>query len=227
MGSLQKTLVIATALSATVAGASGKPKSQIDMEHTLRIRLYNQATVPSETLKWATADATRIFANSGINVIWEQPAAETPEDRGTDMSSAPLPGREHWRSYIALRILPRTAASTLRGALGFSLPFAQTGAHVLLFYDRVEATARLQNVTPYVVLGYAMAHEIGHVLLRSPEHSAVGLMQARWNQATWRLATGGLLSFLPEQKQRIRIGLLKFTASRESPSPRDSGGLCW
>lgn len=217
MGGLQKTLFVAWILSATVAGANGKPKSQIDMEHTICIRLYNQAAVPSATLKWATVDATRIFANSGINVIWAQPATEVPEDRGTDMSSAPLPGTQPGRPYIALRILPRTAGSILPGALGFALPFAQAGAHVILFYDRVEATARSQNVTPYVVLGYAMAHEIGHVLLRSSEHSTGGLMQACWNQTTWRLATAGLLAFLTEQKQRIRTSALRFSVLRESP----------
>lgn len=217
MRSLQKTAFIATALSVTVAGGSGKSKSQIDLEHPLCIRLYNAAAVPSATLKSATAEVTRIFATSGINVIWEQPATETPEDRGTDMSSAPLPGRQRGHPYIAVRILPRTATSIRPGALGFALPFAQTGAQVSLFYDRVEATARSQSVTPYVVLAYAMAHEIGHVLLRSSEHSAAGLMQARWNQTTWRLATGGLLSFLPQQRERIRITVLKLSAMRESP----------
>jgi len=217
MGSLQKTLFIATALTATAAGASGKPKPQIDLEHTICIRLYNQAAVRLETLKWATVDVTRIYASSGINIAWEQPITETQEDRGIDMSSAPLPGRQRERPYVAVRILPRTAANIVPGALGFALPFAQTGAQVSVFYDRVEATARSQNATPYVVLGYAIAHEIGHVLLRFSEHSAAGLMQARWNQTTWRLATDGLLAFLPEQKQRIRIAVLKFTALRESP----------
>jgi hypothetical protein len=210
-------LIVATALSAIVAGGNGKGKSQIDMEHRLCIRLYNQAAVPLATLKWATVDVTRIFASSGVNIIWEQPAAEIPEDRGTDMSSAPLPGRQRGRPYIAVRILPRTAASILASVLGFALPFAQTGAQVSLFYDHVAATAQSQSVTPYVVLGHAMAHEIGHVLLCSSEHSAAGLMQARWNRATWRLATDGLLTFLPEQKQQIRITVLKFTALRESP----------
>ena len=217
MGSLQKTLFLATTFSATVADLSGKSKLQIDLQHTLCIRLYNEAAVPLATLKWATVDATRIFANSGINVIWDQPPTEIPEDRGTDMSSAPLPAGQTGRSCIALRILPRRTASILPGALGFALPFAQTGAHVLLFYDRVEATARSQSVTPYLVLGYAIAHEIGHVLLRSSQHSAVGLMQARWNQDSWRLATEGLLAFLPEQKQRIRLAVLKFAALREAP----------
>lgn len=133
MGTLQKTLFIAAALLAAVSGVTGKSKSQIDLEHTLCIRLYNQAPVPSATLKWATIDVTRIFAISGINVIWEQPAAETPEDRGIDMSSAPLLGRQGGRAYIAVRILPRTVASILPGALGFALPFAQKGVSSITF----------------------------------------------------------------------------------------------
>jgi hypothetical protein len=49
-----------------------------------------------------------------------------------------------------------------------------------------------------------MAHEIGHVLLRSSKHSAAGLMQDHWDQTSWRLASAGLLSFRPVEKAAMR-----------------------
>jgi hypothetical protein len=91
---------------------------------------------------------------------------------------------------------------------------AQTGVQASVFYDRIEALRARVNLELYVILGHAMAHEIGHVLLGSREHATGGLMQANWNPATWRLASAGLLNFSPkEAKQMVR------EAARYRPSP--------
>ncbi|MDQ2777177.1 MAG: hypothetical protein M3Y57_19995 [Acidobacteriota bacterium] len=128
---------------------------------------------------------------------------ESPEDRGIDMSSASAQKNDN-RRYIVLSLITGSPETVCPGALGFALPLAHTGAHASIFYDRVEAMARTASTARYVVLGYAIAHELGHVLLRSNEHSQGGLMQTRWSLATWRLASEGLLSFLPEQLEAIR-----------------------
>jgi len=44
---------------------------------------------------------------------------------------------------------------------------------------------------------HALAHEMGHVLRLSSEHTNAGLMQASWNPGTWNLASAGLLAFGP------------------------------
>jgi hypothetical protein len=68
------------------------------------------------------------------------------------------------------------------------------------------------STASYVILGHAIAHEIGHVLLGSSEHSSSGLMRAQWNQANWHLASAGLLTFLPEQTERMREEVSRFRA---------------
>ena len=148
---------------------------------------------------------------AGINIAWQQSVVEAPEDQGLDMSSA-APQSPDERHYLVVRIAQRTPANVFPGALGFALPFAHRGAHVSIFYDRVEALARSMSSASYIILGYAIAHEIGHVLLGSAEHSSTGLMQAQWNQATWRLASAGLLGVTPKQAERMCEGLLKFRA---------------
>ena len=180
MNSCLRIAVIASVLSAAASSLRGKSGREIEAEQTLRIHLYDQAHVPAGTLKWATAEATRIFRAAKIKINWEQPSAESPRDQGLDMSSA-MPWKLGERQYLVVRIMRRTpATTTFRGALGFALPVAQNGAHVSIFYDRVEALARCVSAASYVILGHAMAHEIGHVLLSSSGHSSAGLMQARW-----------------------------------------------
>ena len=181
-------------------------------EETLHIRLYDRAQIRSETLRWATAETSRIFRTAGIKIEWEQPPVESSEDCVLDMSSRLAPRTRPERHYLLIRILPTTPATVFPGALGFALPFAQTGAHVVIFYDRIADTAQSWDVTPYVALGCAMAHEIAHVLLRSSDHSSVGLKQANWNRASWRLASEHLLAFLPEQKSRMRQRVLRFSS---------------
>ncbi len=117
------------------------------------------------------------------------------------------------RHYLVVRMMRRMPANVFPGALGFSLPFARRGAHVSIFYDRVQILARSVNTAPYIILGHAIAHEIGHVLLHSSEHTSGGLMQARWSPASWRLASAGLLAFRPEEAERMSEVLGKFYSS--------------
>jgi hypothetical protein len=54
------------------------------------------------------------------------------------------------------------------------------------------------------MLGHAMAHEIGHVLLGSTEHSPDGIMKARWSTTDYQKAAKGYMKFTPLQCNVIR-----------------------
>ena len=205
MNSLLPGLLFASALCLT-GPVHGKELAQ-----KIRIHLYDQAQVPSDTLHFALAEANRVYKAAGIELIWERPAAGAEEAQGTDMSSRP--GESNTRSHVAVRIIRGMPGNCFPGALGYALPHARAGANVSIFFDRVETFSAQFIVASYVVLGDAMAHEIGHVLLRSPEHSAGGLMRARWDPNTWRMAASGLLSFDKTQVRRIRESVLQGTVN--------------
>lgn len=190
--------------------ASGKTGRLNAAETTVSIRLYEQAQVPPAVLHSAMNETSRLFRAAGIRIRWEQPAAESPEDEGTDQTAAYE--RLDERRYLVVRLMRRTRGTVFPSALGYSLPFAHSGAHVLIFYDRVEALTQRVNTASYVVLGHAMAHELGHVLLGSTEHTRGGLMQANWAPASWRLAAAGLLGFGVEEAKRMCAGLGRFQA---------------
>jgi hypothetical protein len=206
--------VLANTFALLAASQSGRADHVLGTEQTLSIHLYNQAQAPSGVLRLATEEAARLLRSAGIRTSWEQPSAEAPEDHGTNMTSAELWQRDD-RPYLVVRLIRAPPPATLPGALGYALPFASTGAHVSIFYDRLKTLSAAPTAPTYVILGHAIAHEIGHVLLRSSAHSAGGLMQAQWNAATWRLAAAGLLAFRHEEAKRICAGLQRFEVRNE------------
>ncbi len=209
MNSSFRIAVLAKTVALMAASLYGKGDPTLVAERSLSIHLYDQAQVPPRVLRSATEEAARILRTAGIRISWEQPSIEAPEDRGIDMTSAEfrLPDE---RPYLVVRLTRATPGAVLPGALGFALPFARKGAHVSIFFDRVETLPVAPTTAIYVILGHAIAHEIGHVLLRSSAHSTGGLMQARWNTATWRLASAGLLAFGRDEAERMCAGLPRF-----------------
>jgi len=60
-----------------------------------------------------------------------------------------------------------------------------------------------------------MAHEIGHLLLGTPEHSSRGIMRARWEREDLRDAARRCLVFNSEQAEKMRANV----RSRMLPEP--------
>lgn len=212
MNSSLRTASLTSAL-ALIAGSlvPGKTPTGMAPEQTLSIRLYDQARVPNTVLRPATAEADRLFRAARLRIAWDQPSTESAEDLGTDMTSAAFQQADN-RNYLVVRLMRCTPTTVFPGALGYALPFAHRGAHVLIFYDRVQALTQRVNTTAYVILGHAIAHEIGHVLLGSSQHATGGLMEARWTTASWHLASAGLLAFQRGAIERIRAGLRRYQA---------------
>lgn len=187
--------LMANALALIAGSVSGKPGKQSPPTQILPVRVSDQAAVPPAVLRWATHEASRCFRSAKIQIAWERISVESPQDQGLNRTSAVF-GEQDDRPYLFIRLVRQTSTSALpSGSLGFALPFARTGAHVVILYDRVEALARRTSIPADTILGDAMAHEIGHVLLGSSPHATAGLMQANWDAGALRLASQGLLAF--------------------------------
>jgi hypothetical protein len=70
-------------------------------------------------------------------------------------------------------------------SLGTALVDPKTGTGVLatVYVDRVERLARSSEGDLGMLLGRAMAHEIGHLLMGRAGHASHGLMRPRWTKA--------------------------------------------
>ena len=69
--------------------------------------------------------------------------------------------------------------------------------------DRVVAVARVAGVDARRVLGYAVAHELGH-LLNDPHHPDAGLMRALWSVAEIRRNRVEDFTFARDQAEMMR-----------------------
>jgi len=173
----------------------------------LTIRLYNLANAPARTIGQASAIAGEMLAQAGVAVTWEAGPQDSLEGRLTDMSTGPT--ITDTRDYLVASVVKGTPAAFAPGALGYSLPMARQGAHAMIFYDRIEKLSLSLQVGPdtAIFLGAAIAHEIGHVLLGSTEHSARGVMKARWGPAEFRELACKDLRFVSIDVLRLRMAL--------------------
>jgi hypothetical protein len=122
--------------------------------------------------------------------------------------SAPLGSNE-----IAVRFVRMRTDMSSRGdlPLGYSLVDAKTrsGALATIFMDRVLWLADAAKIDARPLLGRAIAHEVGHLLLGTNAHTGTGLMRAVWSCDSLRLNNPDDWAFEPRDvgtmKQAIRL----------------------
>jgi hypothetical protein len=132
------------------------------------VRLYDVAGVSPVDLHQATRTSDAIFAKAGIEAMWRECGA------GCDTAPA------------AAEVLVRIARGGSRSGpepLGYSLVdgAARGGVLATLYADRIRELAARVGIDDGVLLGRAMAHEIGHMLLGTSAHARSGLMRAQWS----------------------------------------------
>jgi hypothetical protein len=88
-------------------------------------------------------------------------------------------------------------------AMGYAPGGVDRGRLAFVLIDRVTAVARGYGALQSIVLGGAIAHELGH-LLTSKEHSRAGVMKASFNQSDFRKLQDGTLLFTEEETKVIR-----------------------
>jgi len=133
---------------------------------SLAVRVYDAYGLPAATLDKAHAAVDRILKEADLRVTWE---------------TCPC-GERVGPAELVVRISAAPAASD-SGSLGFSFVDVDRRAGTLatVFADRVRVLSRLTGVDEGVLLGRAMAHEIGHLLLGTHDHARSGLMRGRWD----------------------------------------------
>jgi hypothetical protein len=96
-----------------------------------------------------------------------------------------------------------------RRALGFSVidPTAGSGTLATIFINRVEDSARHAGSDLGLLLGRAIAHEVGHLILRTNAHADEGLMRAIWTEQELARNTHDDWVFASSDRRQIRAVL--------------------
>ena len=172
----------------------------------LTIRIYNYAGVPPAELAAARANADRIFQDAGMSLNWVN--CRVPNSMEGDACSGPL----HDGAEFVLRLQTASAQSIpSRVSLGSSLIDTRSGGGVLMTIDPrlVGAVAAQAEADPSLVLGRAIAHELGHLLIGTTRHSTHGLMRALWSQRELRGNMAADWRFSADQAELMRWALAK------------------
>jgi len=169
-------------LVAMVVMGSTRPATAQDLTVTLQVQ--NRAHVADDVLAQAQAEVTRIYARAGVNAVWANPA------------------------QVRVIILTREASdlvNPIKDAMGFA-PGSEVrrGRVAYILAYRVDDEAQAHGMDRAALLGAAMAHEVGHLLLSINAHSKTGIMRADWNEEDFRRASVKQLFFTAEQGTQIR-----------------------
>jgi hypothetical protein len=90
-------------------------------------------------------------------------------------------------------------------ALGFAaVAPVGMGRIAYVIYDRVRSTATDAAMSEVDLLGFVMAHEIGHLLLPGDSHPGTGLMKGRWHVRDFRQLDVLTLAFSEVEATEIR-----------------------
>ena len=191
-------LTLPVALNAEPAGAE------------LIVRTYNNQGVSVADLAAARRHVEAIFHDAGIQVSWkdcwyrDREAADGPQCRQPAATDE-----------VTLRLQAANARPGTRFlAMGFSLVNLADGIPFLatVFTDLVTSTARTSNAEFSLLLGRAIAHELGHLLLDANSHPDEGLMRADWTRSELRRNQPADWVFRPAEMTAIRMA----AASRNS-----------
>ena len=87
--------------------------------------------------------------------------------------------------------------------LGQSIAGRDGGTYASVFLNPAEDKAAETNLPRILVLSYAAAHEVGHLLLGDQAHTPQGLMKARWDSNDFQAMTQNRFHFSPEQTREL------------------------
>jgi hypothetical protein len=206
-----------SAQAAAAAGTSNPPAASPQGHGglTITLRMYNYGVARS-TLVQAEGKATAILNQVGLEVSWVDCPATPAEFKSYPGCQGSLGTTD-----FAVKILTADEAELFLShheALGRALPCAtdQAGCTAYIFYRNVLEVAGDGVADKSQVLGHAMVHEIGHLLLGPNSHTANGIMRGRWNKQDLQTIATRHLAFSEQQSEHIRAEIRERSAVQQA-----------
>jgi hypothetical protein len=170
--------LLAAGVVLVLATESAASPSVIDVPVTpLLVRLYVPPQLSPYDSRSALAETKAILAEAGFASEW---ITCDVDPSAPPRCTVPLTGGE-----LAIRLATAPQPLSLRRApLGYSLldVATQSGSLATVYLDRVRWLAGPTAADVATLLGRAMAHELGHLLLGTARHGPSGLMRAIWSR---------------------------------------------
>jgi len=196
----------ATRHAATVGDANSAPQIQV--------RVYNTGVVPAAVQSAAMRAAAMTLAAAGVGTSW-QTCGEASDATTSTRCEMPLGPSELSVRFVNL---PGIASAHGELPLGYSLVDTNTGTGKLatIYVDRVRWLAVEAGTDMPTLVGLALAHEIGHLLLGTKTHARAGLMRAIWSRAELQKGEAADWRFGRTEAARMRASVLRLDGLRSS-----------
>jgi hypothetical protein len=161
----------------------------------LQVCLRNDAQVAGDTLEEARRVVSDVYSHAGLTLMW------CADD-----------------CTITIALRPRASNDTARrakDAMGYTPGGGEErGRLAFVMIKRVNEIADGYSTARSIVLGVAIAHELGHLLI-SKEHTETGIMKAYLNHSDFRKARQRELRFTTEQARLIRNSQRSYSTERD------------
>jgi len=164
----------------------------------ISVLVFDYVGVPAGARERAEEEAAFVMSRAGVESDWLDCSSES----GHPERCQPL----FDSLTLCVRLVSCSGQKRRKDVLGFASlqPPPQQGVYATVFYSRVAAAAADFGVDAYQVLGCAMAHEVGHLLLGSQSHAARGLMRAQWSRDDFVNAAQRSLRFSREESAQLQ-----------------------
>jgi hypothetical protein len=186
-------LMLSVVLLAGTARAAHSGNSKIT------VLVNDEARVPPAILLSAEQETARIFHMAGIELVWVNCNAGAEPDQ-----CAQFLGSNQFMVHIV-----RSGVTRNKCVLGESfLGEDGNGKYTDVYFERIQWAQREFGADEAQLLGRVSAHELGHLLLGTHAHSAVGIMKPQWDPRSLREIGLGVLVFTKEQSRLMKTRIM-------------------
>ena len=160
---------------------------------SITVRLRNDAGISESVIGLARAAAVKVFSAAGVQLVF---VARTP--------------------HLTIVLLSADGGRRMHQVaemMGFAPSSGGQGGRIAyVLSDLVEQFSHTRGTDMATVLGAAVAHELGHLLLPSNVHTMSGLMRKDWRLRDFQNAREGLPLLTPQQVTDVRVIAAKLSA---------------
>lgn len=174
----------------------------------LNVIVRFSAGLQNELVTDAEAAAAHVFDRAGVGLQWRNCPA-----RDGEFLNAGCQGTVAL-TEVVLQIVPR-AQRAKDSVFGVAFVDNAGGVYADIFFDRVQRIHdENRTISIATLLGYVMAHEIGHLLLGEHSHVPAGVMLGQWHRDELNRIGKGSLFFDSREAGRLRTRVFELE-SRE------------
>jgi len=173
---------------------------------SLTVSIFNDADVPASVLQQAESRARAVMSDAGVSLTWLD--CGVPGQRRAELGCLAMAFPAHFSVRL---VAGRKAVSDDTFGQSY-LNERGEGNYTNVYIAPLRSAKALMVIEEGDLLGYVVAHELGHLLLGKGSHSAGGLMKARWEVAELQEGALGKLLFSRCEMEKIRTRYLAAVA---------------